>query len=85
MFAIIYNYVYIFCMHILELSTGITQDNYFGPGVGPLEYQLYCNGTENRLVDCPFSYSGSRYSNIGVKCLINISPGNKICPSIDIC
>ncbi len=63
------------------MPTGITQDN-FGPGVGPLVYQLHCNGTENRLVECLFGYSGSHYSDIGVKCLINISPGN-IYPSIE--
>ncbi len=57
------------------LLTGITQDN-FGPGVGPLVYRLSCNGTENRLVECPFSNYGSHHRDIGVKCLINISPGN---------
>ncbi len=66
--------MHIFCMHVLELSTGITQDN-FGPGVGPLVYQLSCNGTENGLVECPFGSTGNQYSDIGVKCLINISPG----------
>ncbi len=50
----------------------------FGPGVGAIFlYQLNCDGAENRLVECPsnYNYGVSHYQDVGVRCLINISPG----------
>ena len=62
------------------IHTGVTRES-FGPGVGPIFlYGVNCDGTENRLVECPtrcyYSYDVNHNQDVGVKCLINTSPGN---------
>ncbi len=56
-------------------------DSSFGPGVGPIFLDgLNCYGTETRLVECPsnYNYGIGHYADVGVRCLINISPGELI-------
>ena len=52
----------------------------FGPGEGPIFYQLRCTGSENRLSDCPksSSYYTGHSNDAGVRCQLNLSPGNVI-------
>ena len=53
--------------------------------MGPiLIYDVRCTGSERRLVDCPsgsYHYGISHYSDAGVRCQINPSPGNSFHPA----